>query len=545
MPQSKTRERRNSTSTLIKIEMPFKYLAFLFLLLVNTSAFSQKQVQTIPPDLDDYISKVLTTFEVPGVSVSIVKDGKVLLAKGYGVKKLDEPGKIDEHTLFSIASNSKAFTATGLAILVEEGKIKWDDPVINYLPWFKMSDPYVTTHITVRDLLVHHSGLGAYSGDILLFPPTDFSRKEIISKISQLPLVHDFRTTYAYDNVLYVTAGELIAEVSGMPWEDFIKTKIFDKIGMNESHSRFSEFKNQPNIATGHNRYQGKVQVIDHFAEQMIGDAGDPAGGITTNAVDMSKWLITQLDSGKAPNDQKIFSPASTKQLWKIITPIPVSQINKNLQPAQSNFSGYALAFRIYNYKEYKIIGHGGMLDGFVSQIALVPDLNLGISVFTNQESTGAYYAIIYHILDYYMKNMPFDWIGGYKKLQDSAFVKLKKEQEKESITPVSNSKPSLPLEKYTGVYEDNLLGEVVIANEDGSMKMRFAKSPHFVATLKHFQYDTFIAHFSNKDLKADSYVTFSLNPDGTIEHVKLKIIDPDSLLSFSELLLTPVKEKK
>jgi CubicO group peptidase (beta-lactamase class C family) len=526
------------------MRMLFRFIAFLFLLLVNSALFSQKQLQTIPPDLENYISKVLTTFEVPGVSVSIVKDGKVLLTKGYGVKKMNQAERVDEHTLFSIASNSKAFTATALAILVEEGKIKWDDPVINYLPWFKMSDPYVTTHITVRDLLVHHSGLGAYSGDLLLFPPTTFSRKEIISKISQLPLVHDFRTTYAYDNVLYVTAGELIAEVSGMPWEDFIKTKIFDKAGMNESHSRFSDFKGQPNIATGHNRYNGKVQVIDHFADQMIGDAGDPAGGITTNAVDMAKWLITQLDSGKAPNDQKIFSPSSTKQLWKIITPIPVNQIKENLKPAQSNFSGYALAFRIYNYKEYKIIGHGGMLDGFVSQIALVPDLDLGISVFTNQESTGAYYAIIYHILDYYMKNKPFDWIGGYKKLQDSAFVKLKKEQEKELIKPVSNSKPSLPLEKYTGVYNDNLLGEVVIANENGSMKMRFTESPQFVATLKHFQYDTFIAHFSNKDLKADSYVTFSLNPDGSIDQVKLKIIDPDSLLSFSELLLKPVKEK-
>lgn len=520
----------------------FRAICFFFLAISNGVVFGQKLPTTIPPGLDTYISKVLQTFEVPGVSVAIVKDGKVLLAKGYGIKKLGEQSPIDENTLFSIASNSKAFTASALAILVEEGKIKWDDPVMDYLPWFRMSDPYVSTHITIRDLLVHHSGLGAYSGDLLLFPPSSFTRKEIISKISQLSLVHDFRTTYAYDNVLYLVAGEVVSTVSGMQWEDFIQTKIFDKIGMNGSLSRFSMFKDQSNIAVGHNLYQGKLQVLEHGIEQMIGDAGDPAGGIITNATDMAKWLITQLDSGRAPNNKKIFTPASIKELWKIVTPIPVSKVDEALSPAQSDFFGYALAFRLYNYKQYKVIGHGGMLDGFVSQVAMVPDLNLGIAVLTNQESTGAYYSIIYHILDYYMKFPPFDWIAGYKKQLDSGLVKLKEAQKKNSIIPAINTKPSLMLEKYTGSFKDQLMGEVTITKENGGMVLNFSKSPQLVADMEHFQYDTFIAHFRNKDFKADSYVTYSLNPDGSINEVKMKIINPDSDLDFNSLSLKPVK---
>ena len=518
-----------------------RLLALVFLLFSGFVSFGQKKQTSPPPDLDNYISKVLQTFEVPGMSVAIVKDGKVLLTKGFGVKKLGEQSPVDAHTLFSIASNSKAFTSAALAMLVEEGKIKWDDPVIKYLPWFKMSDPYVTTHLTIRDMLVHHSGLAAYSGDLLLFPPSTFPRKEIIQKVAELPLVHDFRTTYAYDNVLYVTAGELVSEVSGMPWEDFIKTRIFDKIGMTESLSRFSEFKNQTDIATGHDRYDGKVQVIDHDPEQMIGDAGDPCGGIISNATDIAKWLITQLDSGRAPDNVKIFPPESTKQLWKIVTPISYGKTAEDLKPGQISLGGYALAFHIYNYKQYKIVGHGGALDGFVSQIAMVPDLNLGIAVFTNQESTGAYYSVIYHILDYYMKFPSFDWISGYKNREDSGMASLKKRQKENIIIPVSGTKLSLPPDKYAGVYKDKLIGEVSITKENGEMVLRFEQSPQLVADLKHFQYDTFVARFRNKDFKGDSYVTFSLNPDGSIDEVKMKVIDPDSDLDFDSLRFKPI----
>jgi CubicO group peptidase (beta-lactamase class C family) len=518
----------------------------LILSLTIATLFSQTQTAPqVPPGLDAYVNQVLQAFEVPAVSLAIVQNGKVLLTKGYGVKKLHEPDKVDAHTLFSIASNSKAFTATALAILVEEGKLKWDDPVIDHLPWFRMSDSYVTTHLTVRDLLVHHSGIPAYVGDLMNFPPSTFTRREILGKLKQIPLIYDFRTTYAYDNILYMAAGEVVAACSGMSWEDFVKTRIFDKLGMSESISRFSAVKNALNLSGSHKRIDGKIQVFNEWTDLNIGDAGNPAGGIMTNATDMAKWLITQLDSGRTPAKTKLFGPSSTTQLWKLVRPMPIVQQPYDLKPAQMDFYGYALGFRTYNYGKYKVVGHGGALGGFVSQVAMVPALNLGISVFTNQESASAYWAIIYHVLDYYMHNKPYDWLSSYKKQFDLARQKLAQEQAKQFLKRDTSARPSLAIDKYLGTYRDAMYGDVTLAKEDTSLVMRFKQLNHLVADVKHFQYDTFIATFRNKFLKADSYVTFSLNADGSIDRVKFRIIDPDSDMDMGDLLLRPVSEMK
>ncbi|RYY19068.1 MAG: class A beta-lactamase-related serine hydrolase, partial [Chitinophagaceae bacterium] len=276
-----------------------KEIKFL-LLLICCSYFVQAQPKSsLPPGLDQYIEKVLKTFNVPGVSVSIVQNGQVLLARGYGTKTMGTNDKVDENTLFLIASNTKAFTATALAILVEEGKIKWNDKVIDHLPWFRMSDDYITTHLTIRDLLVHHSGLPAYAGDAMLFPPSTYSRKEILKKLPLLPVVHDFRTTYAYDNILYLAAGEVIVAASGMSWEDFIRVRILDKIGMTRTLSRFSALKDEKNVSGSHARSADQVKLAGKFMEQNIGDAGNPAGGIVSTASDMAKWLMMWINAGK------------------------------------------------------------------------------------------------------------------------------------------------------------------------------------------------------------------------------------------------------
>jgi len=506
-------------------------------------AFSLANGQETIPALDEYVDSVLRVFEVPGISLSIVKDGKILLAKGYGVKKLGEKKPVTEHTLFSIASNTKAFTSAALAILVEEKKLQWDDPVINYLPWFRMSDPWVTSQMTVRDLLVHHSGIAAFAGDLLIFPPSDYSRKEIVSRLKDFSLVHSFRTYYGYDNILYLAAGEVIRAVSQMEWEDFICRRIFDKIGMNQSVSRFSELRDHPDVSAAHSRIQGIVQQDKEYYEQAIGDAGDPAGGIASNAVDMSKWLMTQLDSGLAPNGNRIFGAAATKELWKVVTPIPVDKAPAGLERAQTEFAGYALGFRCYNYGQYKIVGHGGKLDGFVSQVALVPQLKLGIAVLTNQESTGAYWAIIYHLLDHFMQAKPFDWIKAYKTRMDSSSAELKRAWQKSNIVPSQSALLPLPIEKYAGRYHDNFYGDLMIEEKDGGLSLKFSHTPQFVAKLVPFQYGTFIAKFDNPTLKADSYVTFTTGATGTIEQLKLNVIDPDSDISFDELLFHRVKD--
>lgn len=497
----------------------------------------------LPPGLDQYIDKVIETFEVPGLSLAIVKDGKVLLAKGYGVKKMGTDEKVDANTLFSIASNSKAFTATALALLVEEGKLKWDDRVIQHLPWFKMADNYVTSNLTVRDLLVHQSGLLAYSGDLMLFPPSTFSRREILEKVQKLPLAYDFRSTYAYDNILYLACGEIIKTLSGMEWEDFVKTRIFDKVGMPGSVSRYSQFASQPNISNAHNRINGKVTFVDDYLEQNIGDASNPAGGILSNANDIANWMITQLDSGRTPRGEQLFKPATTRTLWNIIRPIPISKVSPGLKPAQMDFWGYASGFRAYNYQKNKVVGHGGKLSGFVSQLAMVPDLNLGITVFTNQESTGAYWSIIYHVLDYYAKNEKHDWIKAFKDEEDQSFAKLKVSQKKSLVPADPAGKLNLPFDKLIGNYRDAVYGDVALRpGTEGSMVMEFKNLPHFNGILKYYQYNTFISTLKNRNLKGDAYVTFSLNPDGTVDNIKMRIIDPDSDHTYQDVLLKPVR---
>ena len=523
--------------------MSNKYSASLFSLLLCffISTASAQQQQVIPPGLDEYINKVLQAFQVPGISVGIVKDGKVILAKGYGVKKLGDPSPVDENTLFSIASNSKAFTATAMGMLVDQGKLDWDDKVIKYLPWFKMSDEYVTAHLTLRDLFVHHSGLPGYANDLLLFPPSTFTRKELLSKLKDVKLTHDFRTVYAYDNILYLAAAEVIEVVSGTKWEDFVKLKIFQKVGMNRSISRFSTLRQQENVAYAHELSKGKLRVVATFFDQNIGDASNPAGGIASSALDMSKWLITQLDSGQAPDHHRLFKANTTNELWKIIRPMPVGEEPEWLKPAQKHFYGYGLGFRTYDYRQHQVVGHGGLLTGFVSQIAMIPDMDLGIVVLTNQLSSGAYWSIINHIIDYNLKVQPFDWLGGYKKEWDKSLVRRDSVQKAQSkVLPDKSLKLSLPLEKYAGIYKDELIGNIVITNGKDGLSLNFVKSPQHNANLVHFHGDLFIVNYKSENMGEGPFLSFSLNPDRTIREAKFISSFSGADRDFEDLVIKP-----
>jgi len=515
-------------------------LILLVLFLLAMFAMSgQLWAQTkMPTGFDAYVAKVLSGFRVPGMSIVVVKDGKLVMAKGFGVKESGKSDLVDEKTLFPIASNSKAFTAAALEILVEDGKLSWDDPVVTHLPWFRMADPWVTAQITVRDLLVHNSGITAYAADILNFPPTDYTRRQILEKVRQLPLGHSFRTTYAYDNILYLAAGEIVRTVSGMEWEEFVRTRILLPLDMNGTLSRFTLLSKEPNRASGHGMIEGKLAVYDQALQQGIGDAGDPAGGIASNAMDMGKWLMAQLDSGKAENGHRIWSSKGTEELWKIVNPIPVSKTAEWLAPAQSDFSGYALGLRTYNYGAYKIVGHGGKLDGFVSQVTMVPSLRLGIAVLTNQESTGAYWSVIYTLLDHYLQNKPFDWMNGYLRSQDSSVARMARERQKNiAIAPTTAAPASLDLAGYTGSYRDTLYGDVQVRQEEHGLVIHFMHSAQLVADLEHAHHDVYIAHFRNRSLKADAWTTFTIGPDGKPFSMTLKVIDPDSDLGFEGLL--------
>jgi CubicO group peptidase (beta-lactamase class C family) len=504
-----------------------------------TPAASQK-APAPPADLDSYVARVMKEFQVPGLSVAIVKDGKVVVAKGYGVRELGKPAKVDGHTRFGIASNTKIFTATALALLVEEGKLEWDAPVIRYLPAFAMYDPYVTREITVRDLLVHRSGLGLGAGDLMWWPSSDYSRDEIVQRLRYIKPATSFRSAYAYDNVLYSVAGEVIQAVSGQSWEDFVSSRILSKIGMTGSNAHASLATKGDNDAIPHAEVEGTVRPITPFANDNV----DPAGGINSSAADMARWLIVQLDSGRVADGSLLFSPRSTRQLWAMVTPIPIGDPAPELGALRPQFNGYALGLGVRDYRGRKILTHTGGLPGYVSQVTMIPSLRLGVVVLTNQESGSAFQSITYHVLDHYLGVQPTDYVSIYSKLDKRQAARFDSVTAAASTVRDSASGPSLPIERYAGKYTDPWYGEIDIERGDDGLVIRFTHTPSLVGDLVHWQHDTFVARWRDRELRADAYLTFALNPDGTIAHATMQAVSPatDFSYDFQDLFLTRVK---
>jgi len=482
-----------------------------------------------PPDLDPWVARVMQAFDVPGIGLAIVKDDTVVTAKGYGVRKLGESAPVDARTLFGIASNTKVFTAAALGMLVDERKIEWDAPVIRYLPAFAMWDPYVTRELTVRDLLVHRSGLGLGAGDLLWWPASTYDRKEIARRLRYIQPATSFRTAYAYDNVLYLVAGELIEAVSGQSWETFVSTRILAKAGMTGSNVRHSAAAAGGNVAATHAPIDGRVTPIAPFDS----DNTNPAGGINASAEDMAKWLRVLLSGGLLPDGSRLFSAATARQLTNIVTPIPVGDPPPELPPSKMNFHGYALGLDSRDYRGHKLVTHTGGLPGYVSRVAMIPDARVGVAVLTNQESGDAFDSIAFRILDHYLGAAAFDWIDGYKKLRARARAVAEQSQQRAAASRDASSRPSLPLAKYAGTYRDGWYGDIVIAEAAGTLTIQFSHSPLLAGNLEHWQHDTFIARWRDRELRADAYITFALGPDGSIEQAKLKAVSPDTDFSF------------
>ncbi|MBP6673512.1 MAG: serine hydrolase, partial [Bacteroidetes bacterium] len=493
----------------------------------------------LPKDLDAYVEKVLKTFNVPGVAVAIVKDGKVLMAKGYGVKTIGTSDKVDSRTNFSIASNTKAFVGTSLGILVDEGKIKWNDRVVEHLPWFQLSDPYVTKELRVIDLLVHRSGLGLGAGDLLIWPTNTYAQKDVVKRFRNIPLATSFRSTYAYDNILYLVAGELIEAVSGMTWDTFVQKRIFSKLGMNNSALTFTDAVKKGNAATPHAEINGIVRPVAASDSAKT----NPAATVNTNAEDIAKWMICQIDSGKMPDGTSLWTPSVTRTLWSVVTPLPVGKVPKELAPYQSNFSGYGGGFNLRDYRGKKMVWHTGGLAGFVSLVAMIPEQRVGVAVFTNQEEGGAFYSIGWRVLDHFL-NANYDWNTAYKAVKNRTDSTNRASESKTAASRDSLSKPSLALEKYAGKYQDAWYGDIKIDMKEGKLYMQMVPTQSLGGFLEHYQYNTFIARWSDPEMRADAFVTFNLNPDGSIENAKMKAVSPatDFSFDFHDLLLKPVK---
>ena len=511
-------------------------LLFFFSISLLSQPLTGKQI-------DSLVEQSMKAFDVPGIAVGIIKDGKIIHAKGYGVRSLNTQQKTDENTLFGIASNSKAFTAAALGMLADEGKIKWDDKVRDYIPEFKLYSPYVTEEFTIRDLLTHRSGLGLGAGDLMFFPDSsDFVLKDILYNLRFLKQVSGFRTKYDYDNNLYIVAGEVVARVSGKSWDDFVQERIIEPLGMGKTATSFDRLKDKSDVIDGHAPVNGKVQVIARSSLKV----GHSAGGINSNITDLCKWVQVWLNKGKYGDglSKTLFSENVYREMT---SPQTIIQVN-GPGPYNTHFAAYGLGFFLSDIKGYKQITHTGGLEGMVTQITMIPELNLGIIVLTNQQEGGAFRSITDQIKDGYFGITGTNRVNEYSTqrknqltfathLVDSVWQEIDKVQQS------GNEKTDVNL--FTGTYRDVWFGDIIISIKNGKAWFDSKRSPKLTGELFHYKGNTFVVKWKDRSMDADAFVNFSLDEEGKASGIKMRAISPltDFSYDFHDLDFQRVKK--
>ena len=499
-----------------------------------------------PKGFDARVTAVLRELGAPGAAVAIVENGKVTLAHGYGLRGLDSSEKVDPDTLFQIGSTSKAFTAAALAMLVEEGKIKWDDPVIDHLPDFRMYDPWVTREITIRDLLTHRSGLGLGQGDLMFVPATTISRADTVRRIRYLKPETSFRSSFAYDNVLYIVAGQLIEAVSGQSWETFVRERIFKPAGMNHTVTNDADRflaadRAFPHGRLGEIRGLGPQQALDEKAVA-LGENCGPAGAIASSANDLARWLAIQLAGGQLPDsDQRLFSAETGAEMWRPVMPVPITQLPGALADATPQFRSYALGWTIQDYHGHRIIQHSGGTQGFRAVVVLIPEKNVGFAVVGNSEDNALVPGLQLELLDHYLGLPKHDW--------PKAFADFFEQRNTGALTALNQSTaerppstPSLPLADYAGTYSDPWYGPIAIREKDGALSIDFLQTPGMSGPLEHWAHDTFIARWPDPAIEP-AYVNFALDFSGKPREITMKAVSPvaDFSFDYDDLVFTPV----
>lgn len=492
-------------------------------------AKSELPVGARPQDIDKLAARIQQRFEVPGLAVAIVKDGKVLFAKGYGVRVAGKPETVDADTLFGIGSNTKAFTVAALAMLVDEGKLRWDDKVIDHLPAFRLYDPYVTREITVRDLLTHRSGLGLGSGDLMLFPATDFTRAEVIHNLRYLPPASSFRSKFAYDNLLYIVAGDLVPAITGVSWESFVQTRILDRLGTGCA-STFSTIPPGRAVAFPHAVVDGKLTVVTPDPST----AYDPAGSIECNASGMAKWMAAQLADGRMPDGPPLFSKAQHDQMWTpqtIVASLPASA-----GVTGTHFRNYGLGWFIEDYQGQLRISHTGGLIGMVSAVTLLPEQKVGIVVLSNQQSGGRT-AMMGALTAAFTGKTGEDWVAKVGALQDEqlkAFADADKAAD--AAAKASGGRPFLPLEAYAGVYHDVWRGDVTVEKRGDKLRMTFSRTTGMQGDMQPTTGNVFVVRWDDRTLRADALVNFKTGLDGAVNGMTMAPLSPTTDFSFDYL---------
>ncbi len=516
-----------------KIILPFRLFTKTLILVIfsltcvfSSYSFGQNLTKNQQKNLDEYYSKAINDWHVPGMAIAIVRNDSVVFMKGFGVREVGKPEKIDPNTIFAIASNTKAFTSAALAILVDDGKLNWDDKVINFLPWFQMYDPYVTYNMTVRDLLCHRSGLATFSGDLLWYA-TNYSREEVIKRARFLKPVYGFRERYGYSNIMFLAAGEVVHSISGESWDDFVGKKIFKPLGMTRTYTSIKPLENLENVAKCHTEVDGKVIAIPYLSWDNIA----PAGAINSCVADLAKWVKLQLNYGKKGSVQ-IFSEKRSREMWSPNITQNVSAYSEKMFPS-IHFKGYAMGWGVNDYLGRKIVSHSGGYDGMLSYTCLIPEEKTGFVILTNCNNP-VYNPLVYKTLDILLGGKETDWsqimLENMKKQETAA----KRQLEEEENSRAKDTKPTLDLKEYSGIYGGELYGNAKISVENGELKLVFAPAPMFNAILKHWQYDTFTIRFDEFPSLPKGKVNFIINADGKVEEMRIDVPNPD--FDFTEL---------
>lgn len=501
----------------------------LILFFVGVSFLSFGQIEE--KKLDELIQNTLKTFDVPGISVGIVKDGKTIYSKGFGVASLTSKKPMNDQTLVGIASNSKGFTATALAILADEGKLDWDDKVTQYIPEFKMYDAYVTQEITIKDLVTHRAGLGLGQGDLMFFPEGGtFTINDIIKNVRFLKPEHSFRNTMDYNNIMFIVAGEVITRISGLSWADFIEQKIMKPVGMTSSFGSYNRAKAAKiiNMIDAHAPVDGKAIQVPHDWNE----TANAAGGIVSNIQDMLIWAEFLNNGFTTKDGKKLVSDKQIQQLWQIQQPIPVGLKNAY----DTNFYGYGMGWFLSDVKGHRQVQHSGGLIGTVTHFTLIPDMKLGIVVLTNQQSGAAFTTITNTIKDAYLGIPDRNWLktfGERMAKMNEDFEKDKSEIFAKAMEFSKNKKQQPRPEQFLGTYIDPWFGAIEITQVGKNYKIFCKTSPRLKGDLIPYSNDTFIAKWEDRSYDADAFVTFNYDGNGKATSAKMKPISDITDFSF------------
>jgi len=532
--------------------MKYVLIAFLLSMLSLSIPAQQKMAEFQSQLIERTAQSAMHDLNVPGMAIAIVKDDAVVYSKGFGVRSTTNNKPVTDSTLFAIASNSKAFTAAALAILVDRGSIQWDDKVRKYLPYFTLYSPYVSDEFTIRDLLCHRSGLDTFSGDLIWYGATH-SREEIVKRARFLEPSFGFREQYGYSNIMYLAAGLVVERVSGMSWDQFIADNFFRPLGMNKANTSISDYhivegswqsSKSSDIASPHNEVEGKNIPIEYVNWDNIG----PAGSINASVAEMSQWIRLQLSKGKL-DGREYWKEQRTWEMWENYTPKPVSRWQREHMPSR-HFNGYGLGWELMEYRGCKVVSHGGGYDGMISKTVLVPERNLGFIILTNNinslPSCLTFEILDAFLMEYDKKGKPKgpkeDWVALFKQFKQEEQEATRKAQIEHETSRKKEAKMSLPLGEYCGIYSSEMYGDVIITMDDtpltpfGGLKIIFEPTALFQGQLTHWHFDTFELSWSTQMMLPKGKATFIINSEGKPTELKVIVDNPD--FDFTELRL-------